>query len=116
MAINVQTRNKALDKLLSEKTTIYVSIPSHSPSPSDSLPNAVIKFGSATGGKTTNNNAIQIVAPQGTTIDKIYLSTTQLTNQTIGNEFARIELTGEDIETYETNGIYLINTIRVELN
>lgn len=119
MAISQNTKRKALDRLLNEKTTIYVSIPSNSPNPSADLPNAVINFGSASGivggAEAKNTNAIQIVAAEGTIIDKIYLSTTPLTNQTTGNEFARIELTDDDIETYDTNGIYLINTITIQL-
>lgn len=117
MAINVQTRNKALNRMLQEKTTLYVSVPTVDGAPgSADLPRAEIVFNQANNGEITNANAVQITVAQNTTVDTVYISTTQLTNATSGNNVLRIPLTGEDVEVYNENGIYLIGTITIGLD
>lgn len=116
MAISVQTRNKALNRMLQEKTTLYVSVPTPTGAPgSADLPRAKIVFNQASNGEITNANSVQIVVGQYTTVDVVYISTTTLTNATTNNNVLRIPLTGEDVEIYNENGIYLIGTITIGL-
>ena len=116
MAISVQTRNKALNRMLQEKTTLYVSVPTiNNALPSADLPSAEIVFNQAGNGEITNANSVQIAVAQNTTVDVVYISTGTLTNQTVGNNVLRIPLTGEDVEIYNENGIYLIGTITIGL-
>lgn len=116
MAISVQTRNKALNRMLQEKTTLYVSVPAPTGAPgSVDLPRAEIVFNQASNGEITNANSVQIAVGQNTTVDVVYISTDVLTNGTTGNNVLRIPLTGEDVEIYNENGIYLIGTITIGL-
>lgn len=117
MAINVQTRNKALNRMLQEKTTLYVSVPTPNNAPgSADLPRAEIVFNQASNGQITNANSVQITVSQNTTVDIVYISTDILTNETQDNNVLRIPLTGEDVEIYNENGIYLIGTITIGLS
>lgn len=117
MAISVQVRNKALNRMLQEKTTLYVSVPTVNNAPgSADLPSAEIVFNQAGNGEITNTNSVQIAVGQNTTVDVVYISTTQLTNATTSNNVLRIPLTGEDVEIYNENGIYLIGTITIGLS
>jgi len=116
MAINVQVRNKALNRMLQEKTTLYVSVPTVNNAPgSADLPRAEIVFNQAGNGEITNANSVQIAVSANTTVDVVYISTTTLRNETTGNNVLRIPLTGEDVEIYNENGIYLIGTITIGL-
>lgn len=117
MAINVQTRNKALNRMLQEKTTLYVSVPTVNNAPgSADLPRAEIVFNQAGNGEITNANSVQIAVGANTTVDVVYISTSILRNETTGNNVLRIPLTGEDVEIYNENGIYLIGTITIGLS
>ena len=117
MAISVQTRNKALNRMLQEKTTLYVSVPAPTATPGNAgLPYAEIVFNQASNGEITNANSVQIAVGANTTVDVVYISTIQLTNETADNNVLRIPLTGEDVEIYNENGIYLIGTITIGLS
>jgi len=117
MAISVQVRNKALNRMLQEKTTLYVSVPTVNNAPgSADLPRAEIVFNQAGNGEITNANSVQIAVGADTTVDVVYISIDTLTNETADNNVLRIPLTGEDVEIYNENGIYLIGTITIGLS
>lgn len=116
MAISVQTRNKALNRMLQEKTTLYVSVPTSDDTPGAIFPNALIEFNQASGGEITNANAVQIAVGANTTVHTVYISTVTLQSSSTSNNVLRIPLTGDDIEIYNENGIYLIGTITIGLD
>lgn len=110
------TKNKGLNNLF-RPSTLYAMIPTIDGAPqSADLPSAEITFNVANNGQISLAAAVQLVATSGTTIDKVYLHTSPLTNATKDNALVRIDLTGDDVETYENNGVYIINTINVAIN
>lgn len=116
LSLSNQTKNKGLNNAF-KPTTLYVSIPTVPGAPgSADLPNAEILFNPASNGLINLAMSVQLVVQEGTVVDRVFLSTTPLTNATTNNNLHMIVLTGEDIETYENNGVYIINSINVGVN
>ena len=110
------TKNKALGNVF-RPSTLYVMIPAVDGAlQSADLPRAEITFNAATNGQISLSTAVQLAVAAGTTVDAVYLHTSGLTVGTAGNALVRIDLTGDDVETYENNGVYIINTINVAIN
>lgn len=110
------TKNKGLNNLF-RPSTLYAMIPTVDGAlQSADLPRAEIAFNVANNGQISLATAVQLVASSGTTINAVYLHTSPLTNETKQNALVRIDLTGDDVETYDNNGVYIINTINVAIN
>lgn len=110
------TKNKGLNNVF-RPSTLYAMIPMVDGAPhSADLPRTEITFNVATNGQISLAAAVQLVVQAGTTINVVYLHTSPLTNATLGNALVRIDLTGDDVETYDNNGVYIINTINVAIN
>ena len=110
------TKNKSLNNLF-RPATLYALIPTVDGAPqSADLSRAEITFNVANNGQISLAAAVQLVVQAGTTINVVYLHTSPLTNATIDNALVRIDLTGDDVETYDNNGVYIINTINVAIN
>ena len=98
-------------------STLYVMIPTVDGEGGEiDLPRALINFNVANNGQISLTSAVQLVVQSGSTINAVYLHTIPLTNATKGNALVRIDLTGDDVETYDNNGVYIINTINVAIN
>ena len=110
------TKNKGLNNVF-RPSTLYAMIPAIDGAPEHAdLPRTEITFSVANNGQISLATAVQLVATSGTTINKVYLHTSPLTNATVNNALVEIRLTGDDVETYENNGVYIINTINVAIN
>lgn len=110
------TKNKGLNNVF-RPSTLYAMIPTIDGAPQEAdLPRAEITFNVANNGQISLATAVQLVAQSGTTINAVYLHTSPLTNATLNSALVRIDLTGDDVETYENNGVYIINTINVAIN
>ena len=110
------TKNKGLNNVF-RPSTLYAVIPTVDGAPQAAdLPRAEITFSVANNGQIGLTVAVQFVVPSGTTINVVYLHTSPLTNATIENALVRIDLTDDDVETYDNNGVYIINTINVAIN
>lgn len=109
-------KNKSLNNLFRPET-LYASIPTTDGAPqSADLPRAVINFNAASNGQISLTSPVQLVVSAGTTINRVYLHTSGLTGATTGSALVRIDLTGDDVERYDNNGVYIINTINVAMN
>lgn len=110
------TKNKGLNYIF-RQSTLYALIPTVDGAyNSADLPRAEIAFNVASNGQISLAAPVQLAVQSGTTIDAVYLHTTPLTNATKDNALVRIDLTGDDVETYDNNGVYIINTINVAIN
>lgn len=110
------TKNKGLNNVF-RADTFYAMIPTvDGAGPGAYLPSAPITFSVANNGQISLASPVQLVVEAGTTIDKVYLNSTPISNNLIGTARVRIDLTGDDVETYENNGVYIINTINVAIN
>ena len=110
------TKNKGLNKVF-RPSTLYVMVPTVDDAPQSTyLPRAVITFNEANNGQISLAAPVQLSVQAGTTIDVVYLNTTSLTKNTVNTALARIVLTDDDVEVYDNNGVYIINTINVAIN
>lgn len=115
LEIDMEVKNRLLNKPFVEAGTLYLSIPS-APGTSESsyLPNVEIAFDESTNGMLKLSSPVFIVAPSNTTVNMLYISTIKLTNSNIYDlEYDAIRITGEDIVTYDTNGIYVVEEINI---
>lgn len=110
------TKNKGLNNVFRPET-LYAMIPTIYDAPgSADLPRAEITFNVANNGQISLAAPVQLVVQAGTTVDAVYLHTSALINDTADDALVRIDLTGDDVETYDNNGVYIINTINVTIN
>lgn len=110
------TKNKGLNNVF-RPSTLYVMIPTVDGAPQSSdLPRAEIAFNAASNGQISLAAAVQLAVQAGTTVNEVYLHTSALTKATAGNALVRIDLTGDDVEVFDNNGVYIINTINVAIN
>lgn len=114
-------KNQALEKVIRPTgTSMYVMIPApSSASNSTALPIERIIFGSASNGTISLTRSVQLTVASGTKIDKVYLndSSTPLTKASAASgALLTINLTNDDIEEYDNNGVYIINTLNIALN
>ena len=116
LQLSYVTKNKCLNNVF-RPSTLYVMIPTvDGASQSTDLPRAEISFKLAVNGQINLSAPVQLAVQAETTIDVVYLHTSPLTKATVGNALVRIDLTGDDVEVYDNNGIYIINTINVAIN
>lgn len=115
LEIGMDIKNRLLNKSFVEVETLYLSIPSvPGASGSSYLPNVKIGFKESTSGILKLSSPVFIVAPSNTTVNMLYISTNKLTNSNIYDlEYDAIRITGEDIITYDTNGIYVVEEINI---
>ena len=111
------TKNKGLNNVFRPVTSLYVMIPTVDGAGENiDLPREEIVFNVANNGQISLAAPVQLVVEAGTTIDMVYLHQGPLINAIKDNALVRIELTGDDVEVYDNNGIYIINTINVAIN
>lgn len=110
------TKNKGLNNVF-RPSTLYAMIPAVYSAPQGTdLPRAEITFNVANNGQIGLAAAVQLVVQAGSTVDRVYLHTSPLTVGSTQNALVRIDLTGDDQEIYDNNGVYIINTINVAIN
>lgn len=117
MEISNSVKNKAMRESFNKAgTTMYISVPAPSGAPtSEGLPYATASFTVSSNGLVTLSSAIQIAVGQGTKVDYVFISTTPLTVSSPNNLYDAIKLTDDDIKDFDANGIYLINTININI-
>ena len=116
LELSSTTKNRCLNNVF-RPSTLYVMIPTVDGAPqSTDLPSAEITFNNAANGQISLAAPVQLTVQAGTTVNAVYLHTDILTNATVGDALVRIDLTGDDVETYDNNGVYIINTINVAIN
>lgn len=116
LQLSDQTKNKGLNNVF-RPSTLYVMIPAVDSAPnSTDLPRAVINFNHANYGRNVITVPVQLAVERNTTIDAVYLHTSPLTKGSSFNALVKIELSGDDVEVYDNDGVYIINTINVAIN
>src|SRR5690606_16536682 len=106
-------KNDALNDAF-KPANIYLQIPNMVGSPEDLYQPAV--FANATGGTISLATPVQFAVPsQGelapTVIDRVDIVTVSGGSAPSNNRVARINLEGDEIKTFTTNKIYVINEI-----
>lgn len=117
MAVNlaVTIKNSALFNAF-KPANIYLQIPNEAGSPNDLFQPAL--FSNASGGVISLATPVQFAVPsQGelapTIIDRVDIVTVSGGSAPANNIIARINLEGDEIITFEENGVYIIEQIDI---
>lgn len=95
--------------------TYYLSIPNIIGTPAgQTLPNQIVTF-TITGDKATLSTPVQFAVQAGTQLDRLWISTAPLNESSPSINSDLITLSPEESELFSTNGIYLINLLRITL-
>ena len=117
ISLSVTIRNSALNDAF-KPANIYLQIPSQVGETHDLYQYAL--FANATGGTISLATPVQFAVPsQGaldpTVIDRVDIVTVGGGSAQTNNLVARINLEGDEIETFEENGVYIIDEIHITL-
>lgn len=115
MAINlaVTIKNTALNSAF-RPANIYLRIPGQVGSPEDLWQPAL--FSIASGGTISLSTPVQFAVPTGTTINRVDIVTVSGGGSISSDNYvARINLEGDEIITFEENGVYIIEQINITL-
>src|SRR5690554_3958613 len=117
VALNVTIRNSALNDAF-KPANIYLQIPNQVGSAQDLSQPAL--FANASGGVISLATPVQFAVPsQGelnpTVIDRVDIVTVSGGSAPSNNIVARINLENDEIETFEENGVYIIDEIHITL-
>ena len=117
ISLSVTVRNSALNDAF-KPANIYLQIPNQVGSAQDLWQPAL--FANASGGTISLATPVQFAVPsQGelnpTVIDRVDIVTVSGGSAPNNNIVARINLESEEIETFEENGVYIIDEIHITL-
>lgn len=117
LSVVVSVKNSALNNAF-KPANIYLQIPNQVGSPSDLFQPAV--FANASGGVISLATPVQFAVPsQGalnpTVINRVDIVTVSGGSAPTNNIVARINLEGDEILTFEENGVYIIEQINITL-
>jgi hypothetical protein len=117
ISLSVTVRNSALDDAF-RPTNIYLQIPNQVGSPSDLWQPAL--FLEASNGTISLATPVQFAVPsQGseapTIINRVDIVTVSGGSASSNSIVARINLEDDEIETFEENGVYVIDEIHITL-
>ena len=117
ISLSITIRNSALNDAF-KPANIYLQIPNQVGETNDLWQPAV--FANASGGTISLATPVQFAVPsQGastpTVIDRVNIVTVSGGQATSDQIVARINLEGDEIETFEENGVYIIDEIHITL-
>ena len=117
ISLNVTIRNDALNNAF-KPANIYLQIPNQVGSPSDLWQPAL--FANASGGVISLATPVQFAVPSAgalnpTVINRVDIVTVSGGSAPTNNIVSRINLEGDEIETFEENGVYIIDEIHITL-
>ena len=117
ISLNVTIRNDALNNAF-KPANIYLQIPNQLGSPSDLWQPAL--FANASGGVISLATPVQFAVSSAgalnpTVINRVDIVTVSGGSAPTNNIVARINLEGDEIETFEENGVYIIDEIHITL-
>ena len=117
ISLNVTIRNSALNDAF-KPANIYLQIPNQPTIPNDLWQPAL--FSNASGGTISLATPVQFAVPSygagnPTVIDRVDIVTVVGGSAPSNNRVATINLEGDEIETFEENGVYIIDEIHITL-
>lgn len=113
LSVSVTVKNTALENAF-KPANIYLQIPNQVGSPSELWQPAV--FANASGGVISLATPVQFAVPSAGALNPTVINRVDIVTVIGGTDLvARINLEGDEIETFEENGVYIIDEIHITL-